>query len=265
MSMNNNNLYKRILGSMVLMFLASWGLYGVLIAANGFFDIFYIRNFSGRLLYAFARAIPGIIAFITAVMYGDIGGIKDYWGSYVKSRGRLRCFLILYLLFWVQITASLKLGRMSAILIDEFIMDLILLIPVVLLEEAAYRNYLFDSMDGKIPVFIASCVVGVFQGMIYLPLWFVRDSMQGRTSFGIYLTMVIFVSILLGFVKKITGSTLVCAIFAYLLNMLIEIFDGIIFENPKINIFYISEVILLLALYLMLKDKKNNITEDVQK
>lgn len=213
-------------------------------------------------------SVLGVILFL-------LGGFGPTFSAIMCIEGKITFKKILRLSFsyqkkswWAFVLISLLLGAVIGVSSGElnpafpwYSWPIVLLATTFIgggNEELGWRGTLQPILDRVITArvknktlgFIATVViVGAVWAIWHLPLWFVVGSTQQGMNFGVFALQALFLSFLLGYIYRKTGSVFFCMIFHGLANLLMGIFI------IKVNPFLIISFIVLAALSVLLSTK----------
>lgn len=211
---------RQITSFLVLTFIFTFSLRGILIIANQF-DIFKFGTPFGMLLFELGTISPAIASFVCLRKSGLVSGLKEFaQTSFAIKQKPIHYALVLIFLIAQYIFPSLLLEINSDV---AWYMGFLMFIPCIVdggLEELGWRYLLQPTLEKRVPFFIATSITASIWAIWHLPQFFIEGSGQSTMTFGLFTIMVFGTSFALAAIYHISQSVWLCIMFHSLLNAL---------------------------------------------
>ena len=211
---------KIITNYLVITFLFSYGLWGIVIVAN-MFGYLKFGNPLCMTLFFLGAFGPTISSYFVQKKFGRITGFKDFikktfhFKDSPLSYGLVIFFVVLYFMY-----PALR-GDIS---LEIPIWQAILLIPFMLigggLEEVGWRGVLQPELEKILPFSIATVITSVIWTMWHIPLFFIDGSSQSYVDFRAFSILLIGLSFAQAIIYRYSKNVWLCVLFHCSLNAL---------------------------------------------
>jgi membrane protease YdiL (CAAX protease family) len=252
MSAKLNNQQKDSLVSFFLLtFLITWGLGALAIFLPAQFQAIFGELTDTSPIYFFAIAAPTLSATILTFVRDGWKGLGSLYGRLVRWRFGLKWYALVLIgipaVGWIaaRITGASPLKQTNTT--AEFLTLLFyLLVTGPLCEELGWRGYALPRLLQRFSPFTASLILGVIWGVWHLPSFFVGGMVQSGMSLILFILYTPFLSILMTWVFKHTGgSVLIAVLIHYMANICTTIIGVTL---PTLGAMWLTISILLLTL-----------------
>jgi len=202
---------RQIINFLILTFLLTFSLRGIIIIANQF-GFFKFGTPFGMLLFVIGSMSPAIVSFVCLKKSGLISSFKEFIKTAFDIRQKpVHYLLVLAFLAIEYIFSALFLGKKSD---AAWYMVFLLFVPCIAdggLEELGWRYVLQPTLEKKFTFFVATSITAFIWALWHVPQFFIEGSGQSNmSSFGVFLIMVFGASFMLATIYHISKSIWLC-------------------------------------------------------
>lgn len=179
-----------------------------------------------RLPYLLGGWSPTIASFVVLKRSGRVGSLKEWLKTVFdvrqswKGYGLVVLFAVVYILPQCLISGR---GPEGA----PFLMLPILIVMMLFgggLEEAGWRYVLQPELEKKLPFVPMVLLMALIWWLWHLPLFFIPETGQAGTDYGLFGLMVLGLSFALAAIRRRTGSVWLCVLFHCTANAMLPVF-----------------------------------------
>ena len=211
--------------------------------------------------------MPGVAGIIVAGATGGRAAVRTLFGRILICRVGWPWYLLVIggsAAIWLGAVVLNPLFGGSGLHIPEFSVDLLigLVINFVLLflvnsEELVWRGSMLPRLQARWSALVASVVIGVFEGLFHLPLFFQPDSDQAAAGLPAFVIGSIAGAIVFSWVfNNAMGSLLLVQLFHIFANTWITLFAASPADTVITQWLFNGVLVLLAAVVLILCDTK---------
>lgn len=212
---------RQIISFLILTFLLTFSLRGIIIIANQF-GFFEFGTSFGMLLFVIGSMSPAIASFVCLKKSGLISNFKEFIKTAFDLRQKPIHYILVFAFLVIEyIFPALFIGKKSDAV---WYMVFLIFVPCIAdggLEELGWRYVLQPTLEKKFRFYVATSITAFIWAIWHVPQFFIEGSGQSNmSSFGVFLIMVFGASFMLATIYYISKSIWLCIMCHASLNAL---------------------------------------------